>query len=291
LIKGTVKIRLEYEDVERIVLSGFFPEAALDEKTSGTNMAGIREFGLNYEADPGITRHLGKFISAHRDDKGRVRLPTAVLFNGGVMKSAALRERVIKIISSWSESEDGNGQGTENGQGQQTIREIDTGDFDLSVAWGAAYYGKASRGDGIRIRGGLASSYYLAVEAAMPAIPGIVLPTRALCIAPFGMEEGTGFENKTRLFNLVVGETVRFNIMTSTTRHNDQLGDIVDNWEYGEEIRDLTTIETFLEGDDDNAVIPVIFEVRLTEVGTLEFWACARDGDQRWKLELNVRPK
>lgn len=254
LIKGTVKTELEYEDVEKIVLSGFFPETTLDQQPVSSNMAGIREFGLNYEADPGITRHLAKFISAHRDDQGRVRLPTAVVFNGGVMKSSAIRDRVIKIISSWAEAGTG-----------QSIREIDTGDFDLSVAWGAAYYGKASKGDGIRIRGGLASSYYLAVEAAMPAIPGIVLPTRALCIAPFGMEEGTGAENKTRLFNLVVGETVRFNIMTSTTRHKDLLGDIVDSWEY-EDIRDLTTIETLLEGDDDNAVIPVTFEVRLTEV-------------------------
>lgn len=279
LIKGTVKTVLEYQDVEKIVLSGFFPETGLEQEASRSNMAGLRDFGLNYEADPGITRHLAKFISAHRDDQGQVRLPTAVVFNGGVMKSATLRDRVIKIISSWA------GAGIE-----QEIREIDTGDFDLSVAWGAAYYGKASKGDGIRIRGGLASSYYLAVEAAMPAIPGIVLPTRALCIAPFGMEEGTGAENKTRLFNLVLGETVRFNIMTSTTRHKDSLGEIIDNWEY-EDIRDLTTIETLLEGDDDNAVIPVTFEVRLTEVGTLEFWACARDSDRRWKLELNVRPK
>ena len=279
LIKGTIKTALEYEDVEKIVLSGFFPDTALDQEPTGSNMAGIREFGLNYEADPGITRHLAKFISAHRDAQGQVRLPTAVVFNGGVMKSPALRNRVMTILSSW----------TENGQAAH-VREIDTGDFDLSVARGAAYYGRAAKGDGIRIRGGLGSSYYLAVEAAMPAVPGIVLPTRALCIAPFGMEEGTGAENRARLFNLVVGETVRFNIMTSTTRNQDQLGEIVDNWEY-EDIRDLTTIETRLEGDDDHAVIPVTFEVRLTEVGTLEFWACARDSDQRWKLELNVRPK
>lgn len=279
LIKGTIKAALEYEDVEKIVLAGFFPETVLDQEPSVSNMAGIREFGLNYEADPGITRHLAKFISSHRDEHGQVRLPTAVVFNGGVMKSPALRNRVMEILSSWA------GKGQTGG-----IREIDTGDFDLSVARGAAYYGRAAKGDGIRIRGGLGSSYYLAVEAAMPAVPGIVLPTRALCIAPFGMEEGTGAENRTRLFNLIVGETVRFNIMTSTTRNKDQLGEIVDNWEY-EDIRDLTTIETRLEGEDDNPVIPVTFEVRLTEVGTLEFWACARDSDQRWKLELNVRPK
>ena len=278
LIKGTIKTKLEYEDVEKIVLDGFFPQTGLDQELSQTSMAGIRDFGLNYEADPGITRHLAKFLGAHKDENGDVKLPTAVVFNGGVMKSATLRNRVMDIISSWNKD-----------KAKGFVREIDTGDFDLSVARGAAYYGRAAKGDGIRIRGGLGSSYYLAVEAAMPAVPGIVLPTRALCIAPFGMEEGTGAENRERLFNLVVGETVRFNIMTSTMRQKDILGDIIDNWEY-EDIRELTTIETVLQGEA-NTIIPVTFEVRLTEVGTLEFWACARDNDQRWKLELNVRPK
>jgi len=276
LIKGTIKTTLAYEDVERIVLDGFFPETTLDQRDFQEKMAGIREFGLNYEADPGITRHLARFISAHRDEQGRVLMPTAVVFNGGVMKSMALRKRVMDILSSWNEGEE-----------EKTIREIDTGDFDLSVARGAAYYGRAAKGDGIKIRSGLGSSYYLAVEAAMPAVPGIVLPTRALCIAPFGMEEGTKVVNRERLFNLVVGETVRFDIMMSTVRQKDNVGDIVDNWEY-EDIRELSTIETILSGDN-NTVIPVTFEVNLTEVGTLEFWACSRDDDRRWKLELNVR--
>jgi hypothetical protein len=52
----------------------------------------------------------------------------------------------------------------------------------------------------------------------------------------------------------------------------------------------LTAIETELEGTDQS-VIPVTFEVKVTEIGTLEFWACARDDDRKWRLELNVRPK
>jgi hypothetical protein len=278
LIKGTIKSKLEHADVEKIVLDGFFPETGLDQPPVPTNVSGIREFGLSYEADPGITRHLAKFVSAHRDDQGQVRLPTAVVFNGGVMKSPAFRKRVMETLASWCEAE-----------GQGTVREIDTGDFDLSVARGAAYYGRAAKGDGIRIRGGLGCSYYLAVEASMPAVPGIVLPTRALCIAPFGMEEGTGAVNEGRLFNLVVGDVVRFDIMTSTIRHQDMVGNIVDNWEQ-EDIRELSTIETILEGEA-NTVLPVTFEVRLTEIGTLEFWACSRDDERRWKLEFNVRPK
>jgi hypothetical protein len=45
-----------------------------------------------------------------------------------------------------------------------------------------------------------------------------------------------------------------------------------------------------LEGAD-GGFIPVTFEVKVTEIGTLEFWACSRDDDRKWRLELNVRPK
>ena len=64
-------------------------------------------------------------------------------------------------------------------------------DLDLAVARGAAYYGYVRRGSGVRIRGGTAQSYYVAVESSMPAIPGFEPPIQALCLAPFGMEEGT----------------------------------------------------------------------------------------------------
>ena len=47
------------------------------------------------------------------------------------------------------------------------------------------------RGTGVRIRGGTARSYYVAVESSMPAIPGMEPPIQALCVAPFGMEEGS----------------------------------------------------------------------------------------------------
>ena len=132
-------------------------------------------------------------------------------------------------------------------------------------------------------------SYYMAIEASMPAVPGLPMPTRALCIAPFGMEEGSHAESKARLFNLVVGEKVTFDIMSSPNRHEDQVGTVIDNWE-DDDITALTSIETQLDGNGDG-YIPVTFEVKVTEIGTLEFWACSRDDDRKWRLELNVRPK
>ncbi|SLM30006.1 DnaK4 [Desulfamplus magnetovallimortis] len=278
LIKGTIKIALAIEDLQKVVLDGFFPVCNLEVEPASASSTGMKEFGLAYEADPAITRHLAKFISSHKDDKGRPKLPTAVVFNGGVMKSAIIRERIMEVLASWQEF-----------AGQGTIREIDAVDFDLSVAWGASYYGQAARGDGIKIRGGLGMSYYMAIEASMPAVPGMPMPTRALCIAPFGMEEGSHAESRDRLFNLVVGEKVNFDIMTSSTRHEDSVGSVIDNWE-DMDIEDLTSIETQLDGEGEN-FIPVTFEVKVTEVGTLEFWACSRDDDRKWRLELNIRPK
>ena len=47
------------------------------------------------------------------------------------------------------------------------------------------------RGHGVRIRGGVSRTYYIGIESAMPAVPGMEAPLKALCVAPFGMEEGT----------------------------------------------------------------------------------------------------
>ncbi|WP_020589034.1 Hsp70 family protein [Desulfobacter curvatus] len=277
LIAGTIKVSLKLEDIQQVVLDGFFPKCSLDDKPAKSSAAGMKEFGLLYEADPGITRHLAQFISSHTDVQGNPRLPTAVVFNGGVMKSPMIRERILDVLKQWHTTAGGE------------IRQINAVDFDLSVAWGASYYGQAARGEGIKIRGGLGMSYYMAIEAAMPAIPGLAMPTRALCIAPFGMEDGSQAESKDRLFNLVVGEKVTFDIMSSPNRPDDQLGDVIDNWE-DMGIIELTSIETELEGTDEG-FIPVTFEVKVTEIGTLEFWACSRDDDRKWRLELNVRPK
>nr|WP_320013807.1 Hsp70 family protein [uncultured Desulfobacter sp.] len=278
LIKGTIKLSLKLADVQQVVLDGFFPACSLDDKPAGSSATGMKEFGLSYESDPAITRHLAQFISSHTDDQGNPRLPTAVVFNGGVMKSPLIRERILDVLKQWHSA-------SESGE----IRQINAVDYDLSVAWGASYYGQAARGDGIKIRGGLGMSYYMAIEAAMPAVPGLAMPTRALCIAPFGMEDGSQAESKDRLFNLVVGEKVTFDIMSSPNRPDDQLGDVIDNWE-DMGITGLTSIETELEGTNEG-FIPVTFEVKVTEIGTLEFWACSRDDDRKWRLELNVRPK
>lgn len=280
LIGGTMKIDLEKTDVENILVDGFFPKCDSTSMPVIRQKSGIRELGLSYEADPAITKHMAKFLARQKSNGEKMEIPNAVLFNGGIMKADPVRKRILDTLSAWRE---------EAGLASAEVREIASDNFDLSVARGAAYYGRARRGDGIRIRGGLGRSYYMSIAAAMPAIPGMPAPVKALCLAPYGMEEGTEAHVEDQEFVIVVGEEVSFDIMESVCRHEDGVGTVVEEWEQGE-IEEMTTIETVLEGEY-GSVIPVTIEIKVTEIGTLEFWCVSREDGQRWKLEFNVRER
>jgi hypothetical protein len=277
LIGGTRKAVLERDMVQKILLEGFFPECGLDAVPQVKQKSGIQEVGLAYESDPAITRHLAHFLSRQQpDDNGRRRLPTAILFNGGVMKAEVLRNHLVQILSSWTDTD-----------ADRALREIATADFDLSVARGAAYYGLVRKGEGIRIRGGLNKAYYIGVAASLPAVPGMPVPIKALCVAPFGMEEGTEGSLPDQEFILVVGEPVKFDFLGSSVRIDDTMGQVIEEWE--DDIEEITTMETTLDGETGTA-IPVILEIRVTEIGTLEIWCVSKlEPSRRWKLEFNVR--
>jgi len=280
LIGGTIKTELSMNEVQQLILDGFFPQCEITAEPITNQKTGLKEIGLLYEADPAITHHLAHFLSRHKIDGESNRLPNAILFNGGVMKADPIKKRIKEVLSSWA------GYGSSS-----SIKEIDTKDFDLSVARGAVYYGLARRGDGIRIRSGLGQSYYIGIAASMPAVPGMPAPTRALCVAPFGMEEGAKAKLENQEFIILVGEPVKFDFLGSSLRPEDSLGTVVDDWEDEiNEINEIATIETTLDGDY-GSVIPVNLEIDITEVGTLELWCVAREDDRRWKLEFNVREK
>lgn len=278
LIGGTLRETLTREDIDRVIVDGFFPPCGPMDRPQSSKRAGLRELGLSYEADPAITRHLAAFLASNTDDSGQTEIPDLILFNGGIMKAEGVRKRILSQLSDWA------GQ---LGQDKE-VREISAVDFDLSVARGAAYYGLARQGKGIRIRAGLERAYYVAIESSMPAIPGMPAPLKAMCVAGQGMEEGTEAKIDTEEFVLVTGEPVVFDIMGSTRRKEDRPGVIVEEWDEGE-IEDVASIETTLTGDA-GTVVPVFFDIRVTETGTLEFWCVSRESsDRKWKLEFNVR--
>jgi molecular chaperone DnaK (HSP70) len=292
LVGGTVKTELTREDLNQVLLEGFFPRVASDEMPVRQRRIGFQELGLPYAADPAVTKHLARFLSQqtrNSPEAGSIRrgrsgfaCPTHILFNGGVMKATALRDRLTEVLNGWLRQEGFDPLGAKE--------VLDAPDLDHAVARGAAYYGKARRGRGVRIRSGAPRTYYVGIESALPAVPGIAAPLKALCVVPFGMEEGTEAKIPDREFGLVVGEPAEFRFLSSTLRKQDPIGSLIEDW--GDEIQELSPLEVTLKLDgQEDTVLPVRLETRITEVGTLEVWCVSREGTHRWKLEFNIRER
>jgi hypothetical protein len=296
LVGGTIKTELVREDLDHTLVEGFFPKVASGELPARQRRVGFQELGLPYAADPAITKHLARFLAEQvrnspeaagiRRGPSGLACPTHILFNGGVMKAAVLRDRVVEVLNSWLRQEGFDALGAE----QILNSHNEAPDLEHAVARGAAYYGKARRGRGVRIRSGASRTYYIGIESAMPAVPGMEAPLKALCVVPFGMEEGTEATIPDREFGLVVGEPAEFRFLSSSVRKQDQVGSLLEDW--GADIEELSPLEVTLKLDgQQGTVVPVRLETRVTELGTLEVWCVSRDGTQRWKLELNIREK
>ncbi len=270
LIAGGISGDIHRELLDSILLQGFFPACNVDEEPLRQMTSGFQEMGLPYASDAAITRHLAAFLSQHC---GHQKV-TAVLFNGGVFKSALLRDRILATLSQWFP--------------HNPIRCLDPGDLEVAVARGAASYAHARRHGGIRVRGGTARSYYIGVQIPAPAIPGFAPPIKALCVVPFGMEEGTEAQVPGLELGLVVGEPVQFRFLGSNTRKNDALGASIEDWQ--EEINELTPLAATLDSDDPPGTrVPVRLHSRVTEIGTLELSCEGVRDHRRWKLEFQVR--
>ncbi|MFD1560473.1 Hsp70 family protein [Paraburkholderia silviterrae] len=294
LIGGSIRTELTRTELTQIILEGFFPQVDAAARPVTRARAGLTQLGLPYAQDAGVTRHLAAFLGRQvgalaelegfgapvASAQGASFLhPTAVLFNGGVFKSSLLSERVLEILNGWLAAE-----------GAPAARLLGGADLDLAVARGAAYYGYVKRGKGVRIRGGTARAYYVAIESAMPAVPGLEPPVSALCVAPFGMEEGTDAALPPQEFGLVVGEPVHFRFFGSSVRRQDQVGTLLDYWS-AEELQELEEIQATLpsEGRTPGEVVPVKLHARVTEAGTLELEAVPSGSTERWKVEFDVR--
>jgi len=292
LIGGTLRTELSRDEVRQTLMEGFFPVVDAQARPASRARAALTKIGLPYAQDAAMTRHLAAFlgrqVGATRDLAGFANVlpeqatflhPTAVLFNGGVFKAAPLLARTLDVLNGWLAVEQA-----------PPARLLEGADLDLAVARGAAYYGYVRRGRGVRIRGGAAKSYYVGVESAMPAVPGMEPPIEALCIAPFGMEEGTQAELPPQEVGLVVGEPVRFRFFGSSVRRADHVGAVLEQWT-PDEIEELEEIEATLPAEERQPgdVVPVRLHAAVTEVGTLRLEAVSRTGTETWKIEFDVR--
>ncbi len=283
LVGGARSAELLRDDVQRAVLDGFFPRTAPGEEPA-KRAAAIREFGLPFVADPAVTRHVAAFLARHaeiaREALGTAEtfpVPDAVLPNGGVFRSAAIRARLLEVLAGW--------------RGGAAPLELDNAEPDLAVARGAAAYGLARRGVGLRIGGGTARAYFLRVEGKKAG------SREAVCLLPRGTEEGEEVALP-RPFALRLGRPVQFDVLSSTTSRYHRAGEAVPEDAAPEAFQELPSVVAVLErsgqrtddpAPDAKRLTPVRVSGQLTEVGTLELHCAETEGRRRWALEFQVR--
>ncbi len=283
LVGGAIRTELGREDLVRVLVDGFFPLVEPTARPEAPRRLGLSTLGLPYAQDPAVTRHLAAFLSRHASTVGHGRAlahPTAILFNGGVMKATPLVERLVDTLTAWMLDDGG-----------EAPRVLPGANLDVSVAIGAATYGRIKQTRrGLRIRGGTARAYYVGVETAMPAVPGLPPPVQHICLAPMGMEDGATAELPGEDLGLMVGEPAHFRFFSSSTRRDDAPGTVLG---FGEErdLEELPPIETTLAPSDGKAagqLVPVRLRVAVTEVGTLALECVERDGPVH-RLEFDLR--
>lgn len=275
LIGGTVSVEIGKQEVQELLVEGFFPICEPGSRPEDAPHSGFQELGLPFETDSAITRHIAAFLDGNDENPSA---PLHVLLNGGVFKGEALRGRLGEAIARL------------RGSDQRPNELSGVQDLDHAVARGAAYYGWAKQRGGIRIRAGTARSYYVGIESAGLAIPGMPRPLQAVCVVPFGMEEGSDVDVPGREVGLVVGREARFRFFAAADRKDDEVGTTLREWEDGELI-ETSPLEITLNVEDvpEGGVMPVQFSGRVSELGVFELWCKSTRDDQQWKLEFAVR--
>jgi molecular chaperone DnaK (HSP70) len=276
VVQGTIAAAISRPEVEAIVLDGFFPMVASDARPAAEPGFGLAEFGLPFVNDAAITRHLAEFL-ATGDPVAERATPDAVLFNGGALTPRAVRERILETLGAWG--------------GARPLELVGT-DLDLAVARGAAAYGLALRGIGVRVAGGAARAYYVGLgERPEGTADASRSGRRVLCIAPRGMMEGDTVDITTPEFEVVANAPVQFPVYASSTRTGEVGGAVVEV--DVESLAALPSVETVLRFGRSLATrtIPVRLRSQLSETGTLELWCLSSQTDHRWRLNFDLRAR
>ena len=267
LLGGSLTARLTRDEASRLVLDGFFPDAARDARPQRAR-GGLVAAGLPYERDVAVTRHVAHFFARHAPDSVG---PRAVLLNGGVFRASRIASRLVSAIQSW---------------GGPPIETLPLADPDLAVARGAVAYALALAGRGLRIEGGAARGYYVGLDA--PKEGG---PRPAVCVVPRGAKEGIPQLAEGRTFALVLGAKVRFDLFASD-EISSRPGEVVTLDE--DRFEALPPVATAFEASARKPeTVKVALEGELTAIGTLDL-ACVEVAStearpRRFRLAFQLR--
>ena len=278
LIDDTISVELDQKTISQILLEGFFP--IIDgERDQPVQRPAISEFGLPYEQEPAVTRHLIRFLQRHRKDvadavgKG-CPMPDLILFNGGSLIPGIIQDRIVQALTAYF-----------SGETDTAARIIENPDMNLAVALGAAYYGLVKIGEGVRVGSGSPRSFYLGIG--QEGREGQA-PHQAICLVERGLDEGTTIQLSDKKFEVLANRPVRFDLYSSSYRSNDKSGEVYD---IDDSFTSLPALQTVIQFGKKGAEtkIPVRIEAEYTEMGTLALFCRSLTSDHRWQLQFQLR--
>jgi len=265
LVGSARSTRIERDEVERLVFDGFLPFVARDARPERAR-AGFVAFGLPYEHDPAITRHVANFFARHSQKP----VPDALLLNGGLFRAERAAARLREVVSKFAEGE---------------LELLPLAEPDLAVARGAVAYGRTLVGQGRRIGGGSARGFYVAVDVGGER--------RALSIVPRGAKEGE-HHRAGRGLTLRVGKPARFELFASDELETHPPGTVIALDD--ERLLSLPPVTTRFDVKDAGEAkeIAVALEGELSAVGIVEL-SCieleppAARAPRRFRLAFELR--
>ena len=272
LIAGAQTATLGRDEVERLVLDGFFPMCDARTRPYRTQ-AGLRDWGLPYAADSAVTHHLADFLR----DRPRV---DAVLFNGGSLHASILRQRLLEQMAAW-------GGGT-------CPLELENAGPDLAVALGAARFGKLLHGRSGRIAAGAARAVFLQVQRA-PSATNQAVPPAFVCVLPRNASAEQVFDINLPGLEVRTDQLVSFQACSSTRHGRCQAGDVLP-WD-AEALHMLPLLQTIIRTANGPVAEPgrsvsVRLAAKMNALGLLQISCVSIDPltSQSWPLEFNLRP-
>ena len=249
LLGGARTTTLERAEVTALLVDGFFPHVPKDAEPIRTRAA-VVAFGLPFERDVAITRHVAAFCAKYGQ-------PTALLVNGGVFHARAFAERLQAVVASFSEA---------------PLVRLPAARPEFAVACGAVRYALALAGRGLRIRAGSTRSFYVGITNKKGQ-------RETVCVLPLGAEDGT-LHRAPQTFALVLGETVQFELWSREAL--DSVGAVSTEDESYEPLPPLVAVL------DGAGTVEVTLEAQLSAVGTLELACLAADG-RSFALSFELR--
>jgi hypothetical protein len=265
LVGASRSARVEREELERIVFDGFLPAVARGDRPE-RGRAGFVAFGLPYEHDPAITRHVAAFFARHSEHPA----PDALLLNGGLFRSERARMRLHEVVSGFG----------------GTVELLPLLDPDLAVARGAVAYARSLAGEGLRIGGGSARGFYVAVDVGGQR--------RALSIVPRGAREGERHRAESRGLTLRVGKPARFELYSSDGLETHAPGTLVELDDERFMALPPVTTRFDLRDAESSPELPVALEGELSSVGIVELACIEREppeqrAPRRFRLAFELR--